>query len=335
MKNLPALMVAAIPATSLLCQVNASLTTVTPVAAAATASSVSPASFVGVPAGAPANALNLVTSGYGTNGALVGASTATTASGGAALYVRCNLFMQTPSTTTWSTGTSPSPSAAGAAFGPVEFLGRIQAPAGTRGSLTLSYGRATLPASGAIVNQGLIDVGADGTPERITMGTGMVRRTIPANGELPIRFVIENHATTAAASILSVCTLSVIFNPDPPATCTITAYGTPCGAQSSGSESSLGGLRAITLLSSGGFAQAPVFSAFGTQNSGPVLPGGCQLLNEGSALMLLTTDAAGFAVQTITVPVSAIGTLYQQFVPLDPSTLAIRASNGLAIDCAL
>jgi hypothetical protein len=316
--------------------VNASLTSVTPIAALATASSILPASFVGVPAGV-AGPVAVQTSGYPASGTQIGANAVVSGSGGAIVTLRSNVIMTRLSATAWATGTSPSPAAAGATFGPVEVLGRLQFPPGTRGNVTITYSRVNPVLSGTatIVNQGLIDIDADGTPELVAPSSVVLRRTVGANGELLVRIVMENHATTTG-TLISTCNFSASFVPDPPATCTITSYGTPCGgAQSSGSESSLGALRAITLLSSGGFARAPVVSTFGTQNSGPVLPGGCQLLNEASMLMLLTSDASGFATQVITVPVSAIGTLYQQFVPIDPATLAIRASNGLAIDCAL
>jgi hypothetical protein len=321
----------------LLAQVTVDVSALTPIAVGAIANGTVPASFVGVPQGAPANTLSLQTAGGPANGAsFTVVRNSTAAAVGFTVSARA-LFVLSAGVLR-AGGTSASPSAAGSSLGPVEVLGRFLGTPGTTGRVRLLLNRGILPigtpAPLASIASGLADVGNDGTAELTGPSPGIeIPVTIGASGELPVRVRAEALLATLGGGNVFV-TVRVDFLPDPVATCTITPYGSPCnGASSNGSAVDLGTIRAVTLLSAGGFAQAPVLSLFGSQNIGPTLPGGCALLTDAAIVVPLVSDPVGAAVHAFTLPVTASGTLFHQFVPLDLAAFAFRASNGLEIAC--
>lgn len=231
-------------------------------------------------------------------------------------------------------GMTPS-TAAVPTFGAVDLVVSFVGTPGLTGNVHSSISRNVVPSvPTSVVNQCAIDVGNDGTFEATAAGQMTVPVRMDASGHADVRIVVENHGYTVPGLLVSSATLAVQFVADPIANCIITPYGAGCGAmQSSGTSVQLGTARAISLLGSGSAAQSMVLSAFGLQNSGPVLPGGCALLTDATFVMPLLADRFGYVSQTLNVPATAAGTLYHQFIALDPA-MRIAASNGLDITCA-
>lgn len=310
------------------------VTTLSPVGVA-TAAAGSPTQFAGVQANALAAPLNLSTSplGGGVNAATLWCGVLGGSPLGSTTRIESSLFLL--DTVPRSAGTTASGAATGFAHGPVEFLVVLSGAAGRVGQLRLLSTSVTSAPSATttLVNQVTIDVYADGIPE-FTSPSGQVVLPVVfgASGSIPVKVTMENHAA-GTGMIVSQSSTDVVLEMDP---VTVAPYGLGCGgATSSGVTSGLAltpaGYSTITLSSAGGFANAPVVSAFGTQNVGPLLPGGCALLTDATILVPMLSDGAGAATHTFLVHATAVGLLYQQFVPIDLAAFAFRASNGLAI----
>jgi hypothetical protein len=332
MKSAPRLLVCACVSFPLAAQATVDLTTLTPVGVASAAPT---PTFVGVPANAPANDLSLLTGATLAEGATF--RTVVTGSATAPGFVVNARSSFAPATGLRIAGTTASTGAAGA-FGPVDVLATFRAAPGTTGRLQVQLLQFALPINAVNatgVAAGLVDIGADGVPE-VTQQTGVAQFPVVfgASGEVRVLVRTEALAVVANGGFAASVLVDTVFLPDPPTSCTITPYGAGCGgAAASGTHVTSGALRAITLLGTGGIAGMPVISAFGDQTNGPALPGGCLLLTTSTVLIPLLADPFGAATHTFTVPVSAAGTLSQQFVPLDLATFTFRASNGLEITC--
>ncbi|MBL8732037.1 MAG: hypothetical protein JNN13_06680 [Planctomycetes bacterium] len=280
---------------------------------------------VGVPAGAPADALDLQVGGV--IELITLKTVADTLPDGATFRVQTNVGVQfAPNTcgTTASTGSY--------APGPVALRVTLSGPPGAMGNLSVF---AVGAGPSAATRTFAVDVDDDGTLELGASGTLQLPVLLDANGELRLRLAVENSLTQSAPNGSGLAHIIVNFHAQPFATCTITPFGAGCGGTTStGVEQTLGAMRTLTLLAAGCFAQNPVLSAFGAQDVGPTLPGGCALRTDASLLFLVPADNLGYAAHTLTLPAQATGTLYHQFVPIDLSTLTFRASNGLDITCA-
>ena len=239
-------------------------------------------------------------------------------------------------TATERAGSSASPGAAGATFGPHSILCTFHAAPGTVGTIQLSF-RASTALGGA--TSFAIDVGNDNVVEASgTQGTNVALPfTFPASGSVDVRvdnqcYAVGNGTTTMHYSWTEIwCG----FRPDLTATCTIANYGTGCGPVAAGSEVVIGNQRVLTTLVTGCYPSAPVIAVTGTQQLNLQLPGGCALLSSGEAISLLTADGAGLATKSWTIPATAVGTMFHQFLPvtLQGSSLVFSASNGVRIDC--
>lgn len=228
-------------------------------------------------------------------------------------------------------GTTTATTPTGTALGPVQMLGRFHASPGTGGRVEISWVR-NLSAIGTAVSTAAVDVGADGTVE-VSAPTTLVAVPIvvDATGILRVGVTIANYHGSLSNGF-SDSLVTVRFVPHP--VCTITYYGTSCqGAFSVGTQSVAGPTRTITLTLFGGFPNDVVASVFGTQNSGPALPGGCALWNDASIVMLMAADPLGQLQHQVTIPTAALGTIYHQFVPVELVTWTFRASNGLDFTC--
>lgn len=310
------------------------LTSVTPVAVASTAVG-QPTVFTGVPANVPANYVQLTTSPSGIDGASLGASSPTIGFGGS-LRIDTAIFFLGATSVSRAAGTATSNGPSGPAFGPVELLVRFYAFPGTHGQLTLDAGAIVSPSAGTVtlVNQAAIDVNADGTVEASsTSGPVILPWVAPASGELFVKLTIDNHAA-GTGFLYSTSRTEVMLVLDPPSQCTVTPYGVGCGgATSSASQVTTASSHMIVLNGAGGFANAPTVSAFGSQNTGPTLPGGCVLVTDAVILVPFLSDALGATQHVLFMPVSALGTLYHEFVSIDLATFTFRASNGIEIRC--
>ncbi|HEX5050223.1 MAG TPA: hypothetical protein VFZ65_00495 [Planctomycetota bacterium] len=315
-----------------ICDLAAQLSVEVSAASAVGLASTSPASFVGIPEGADASSLDLQTSGFPSAGARLVVHASSTSPFAATAQIASHTLVvsgDTETGTTPSTGGSP-------VYGPIELLVRFRTTPGTTGRVAVSFTRNLYPVSSPLatsVVQGRVDMGDDGRFDLTRPSQAVFPVFAGPSGEIVARVVLENHAET---SVTLINTSSIVLNytADPPTTCTITRYGPGCGgAQSNGSSLQLGTWRAIALLGNGNFAGAPAISAFGAHDTGPTLPGGCSLLTDGAAPFALVSDAFGYVSHTVTVPATAAGTIYHQFLSIEPGTLAIRASNGLAISC--
>lgn len=239
-------------------------------------------------------------------------------------------------TATEQAGSSASPAAAGATFGPHSILCTFHAAPGTVGTIQLSFRAAT--ALGGTTSFAL-DVGNDNVVEASgTQGTTVsVPFTFPASGSVDVRVDNQCHAVGNGTTTTHYSWTEIWcgFRPDLTATCTIATYGTGCGPVAAGSELVLGSQRVLTTLVTGCYPNAPVIAVTGTQQLNLQLPGGCALLSSGEAITLLTADAAGLASKSWTVPATAVGTMFHQFLPvtLQGSSLVFQASNGVRIDC--
>ena len=308
--------------------------TVSPVAVASTTAGL-PTVFFGVPTNAAADYLQLTTSPTGIDAASLGVSHPSVGFGGS-VRIDTSVFFLGATPGSRSAGTATANGPGGPAFSPVEFLVRFHAFPGTHGLLTLDAGSVVSPSAGTVtlVNQATIDVNADGTVEASsTSGIVILPWVAPPGGELLVKLIVDNHAA-GTGFLYSTSRTQVTLALDPPAQCTITTYGNGCGgATASGNQQQTGSSRIVTLFGAGGFPNAPMVSIFGGQNVGPTLPGGCVLRNDALILVPLLSDALGNTTQSFGLPVSALGTLYQQFVSIDLATFAFRASNGVEIHC--
>ncbi len=239
-------------------------------------------------------------------------------------------------TTSAEAGTSASASAAGATFGPHAILCTFHNTPGTVGNIVLSFRASTAP-NGA--TSFALDVGNDNVVE--AQGTSTTNVSLPytfgPSGSVDVRvdnecYAVGNGSNTTQYSWTEIW---VAFRPDLTATCTIQNYGTGCGPVAAGSELVIGNQRVLTMLVTGCYPNAPVIAVTGTQQFNLQLPGGCALLSSGEAITLLTADGAGLASKSWTIPVTALGTAFHQFLPvtLQGNSLVISASNGVRIDC--
>lgn len=238
-------------------------------------------------------------------------------------------------------GTSASPQAAGAVFGAHSFLMKIQAPPGTKGTVSVSWHHKGDLGAWA---KGSVDIGDDANPEWSGGGPGhdaFVKRfpaAVDKNGLLVVRLTTEAQAPgsgNTADWVNYFIDLFVGFAPESAATCTITPYGSGCGPVLAGGAVTTGGRHVITLLMTGGFPNSFALALTGTQALNLSLGGGCYLLSNGVAVALLPTDAQGDATQVWKVPVSLPGRSFHQFLPiaLQGQSLVLQASNGLKVEC--
>ncbi|MCA8966449.1 MAG: hypothetical protein H6838_18115 [Planctomycetes bacterium] len=239
-------------------------------------------------------------------------------------------------TTSAEAGSSASATAAGATFGPHAILCTFHASPGTVGHIILNFRASTAP-NGA--TSFALDVDNDNVVD--ASGTATTNVSLPytfgPSGSVDVRVDNECYAVGNGSSSTqySWTEIWVAFRPDLTATCTIQNYGTGCGPVAAGNELVIGNQRVLTMLVTGCYPNAPVIAVTGTQQLNLQLPGGCALLSSGEAITLLTADGAGLASKSWTIPVTALGTAFHQFLPvtLQGNSLVFSASNGVRIDC--
>jgi hypothetical protein len=225
---------------------------------------------------------------------------------------------------------------AGGGFAPHAILATFNAAPGTAGNLILQFRKQT--AAGGRTSFAM-DVGNDGVLD--AQGNQATTVTLPytfgASGSVAVRvdnecFAVGNGSTSTMYSWTEIW---IGFRPDLTATSTIAAYGQSCGPTAVGSDLVVGNQRILTMLVTGCYPNSPVIAVTGTQANNLQLPGGCSLLCSGEAITLLNADATGLAAKTWSIPVTAIGTAFHQFLPITLSggNLVITASNGVRIDC--
>lgn len=322
-------------------QASVSLVAATPVAAA-TAASGGSTTFQGIPQGRPIGASPnnvFLTTSQSPTGAYLSATTIcypTSSYQGSAGF---NFFERAYARGTANdvAGSSASGAAAGATFGPHAVLATFQAPPGTVGRLIVQFRRSA--ANGGTASAA-VDVGNDGTAEfaQTAAGNLSLPYTFGGSGQVDVRVANECRSVGNGSSttVYTWTEVFVGFQPDLTATCTFTNYGQGCGGvQAAGTELVVGNTRTILMSAIGGFPNDPVLVATGSQQVGLQLPGGCSLLCNAEGVRLVTADASGTASTTWTIPTTAIGTAYVQFLPLTDvnGALVLRASNGVRIDC--
>lgn len=234
-------------------------------------------------------------------------------------------------------GSSASTAAAGGTFGPHAVLANFQAAPGTAGRLVVSFRRSA--ANGGTASAA-IDVGNDGTTE-FAATTGQqwsTAYTFGPSGQLAVRVANEcsSFGASATTTMYTWTELSVTFQPDRTATCTITSYGQGCGGvQAAGTELVVGNTRTVVVLATGCFPNGVALVATGSQQLGLSLPGGCSLLCNAEGVAVVSSDAGGNATATWSLPTTVVGTTYVQFLPLADvnGNLVLRASNGVEVAC--
>lgn len=234
-------------------------------------------------------------------------------------------------------GSSASTSPTGTTFGSHAVLATFGAAPGTVGRILVSFRRSA--ANGGTAGAS-VDVGNDGSIEfaSTTAAETSYPCTIGPTGQVVVR--VGNECRSAgngsATSVYTWTELHVAFRPDLTATCTFTNYGTGCGgAQAAGTGLVVGSARTITVLATGCFPNSPVILATGSQQLGLALPTGCTLLCNAEGVAITAADASGNTASTWTVPATLVGTTFVQFLPIADvnGLLALRASNGIRIDC--
>jgi hypothetical protein len=304
------------------------LTALSPIGVGSTLTT--PPTFVGVPAGAPAGALDLGTSGTGADGARILTSTEAL-TGGAAFQVVTGVQFSN-ATTLVAAGTTSASSPAGAAFGPVDLLASFQAPPGATCRVIVIASANGSTGSHVAVNRAQVDVGADGTVEFTSPSPqGEVPVVVGASGTVRVRVTVENHVFGTGTFLSTTVTSVRLLLPS--TSCSITPFGSGCnGAASTGTHQLAAPSRVLFLNLTGAFPQQPVLSLFGSQNTGPTI-GGCGLLTDGAISQLLFAPPSGSITWGTAIPHDAVGTLYHQFLSIDLPTFSVRASNGLQIVC--
>ena len=234
-------------------------------------------------------------------------------------------------------GSSMSAAAAGAGFGPHAVLATFSAAPGTAGNIVVNWSNnsATAGTAGAMV-----DVDDDGVIEvsQAAPGSFSIPYTIGASGQVVVRVGNEcrSDGNGAGTMVYTWTEMWVGFQPDQTASCTFTNYGQGCaGTQAAGAELVVGSTRTIFTLATGCFPNSPAIVVIGSQQINLPLLNGCALLSSGDTFELAVADAAGNATASWSIPTTAVGTSFVQFLPIANvgGLLAIQASNGVRITC--
>ncbi|MEZ6035973.1 MAG: hypothetical protein R3F29_00740 [Planctomycetota bacterium] len=237
-------------------------------------------------------------------------------------------------------GTSASAVATGATFGSHEVLATFSAAPGTVGHVKVSWrnNATTVGASGTTGAR--VDVGDDGVFEvdQAAAGEFSIPFTFGASGQVVVRVGNEcrSRGDGTSATVYTWTEMWVGFQPDLTATCTFTNYGQGCaGVQAAGNELVVGNTRTIFMLATGCYPGSPAIVAIGSQQLALPLLNGCSLLSNAESLALVAADGAGNATASWSIPVTVVGTTFVQFLPIADvgGLLAIRASNGVRVDC--
>ena len=238
-------------------------------------------------------------------------------------------------------GSSSSASAAGFSFGPHQVLASFGAAPGTAGHIKVSWRNNAATVGPTAVTGVLVDIGDDGVPEvqQAAAGEFSIPFTFGPSGQVAVRVGNECRSNGDGTNnlVYAWTELWVAFQPDLTATCTFTNYGQGCaGVQAGGNQLVVGNTRTIFLLATGCFPSSPTIVAIGSQPLALPLPNGCALLSNAGSLALVPADAAGNATVSWSIPVTVTGTSFAQFLPIADvgGLLAIRASNGVRIDCS-
>ena len=234
-------------------------------------------------------------------------------------------------------GTSASAQQAGASFGPHGILCTFANTPGRVGKIVVSFRQSAASTGSTGVS---VDIGNDNTLE-LQSAVGVYREfpfTFGTSGTVDVRVANDCRAAGdgTSASFYSWTEVWVGFLPDLAATCTFTNYGQGCGPQVAGADIVIGANRLITLVGTGCFPNSPVVVANGTASLALPLPGGCTLLSNMVTISIVNADGAGITSQAWSVPVTATGRSFHQFLPvmLQGNALVLAASNGVQIDCA-
>ncbi|MFN3243904.1 MAG: hypothetical protein ACE37K_20530 [Planctomycetota bacterium] len=237
-------------------------------------------------------------------------------------------------------GSSASPASTGAGFAGHGVTATFGAAPGTAGVLRFDWRNnlTTVGPNGTAFVR--VDVDADGTFEvaQSAAATITLPYTFGPSGQVDvyIECACRSDGDGQGTSVYTWTELWSGFLPDQTATCTFTNYGQGCaGAQLAGNELVVGNTRTIFMLGTGCWPSSPVIVAIGDQQLSLPLLSGCSLLSNASTLELVTADASGNATTSWNVPTTAVGTSFVQFLPIAAvnGLLAVRASNGVRLDC--
>lgn len=234
-------------------------------------------------------------------------------------------------------GSSASTAATGATFGPHAVLATFSAAPGTVGAVKVSWrnNAATAGSANAVVdigNDGIAEVNQSG-PQEFSFPV-----TIPLSGQIVVSVGNEclSNGTGSTATEYTWTEMWVGFQPDLTATCTFTNYGTGCGgAQAAGNEIVIGNTRSVFMLATGCYPNSIAAVAVGGRQANLPLFNGCSLLCDAVDISLVSSDGAGNATKSWSIPTTMVITQFVQFLPVadQNGALVLRTSNGVRVDC--
>jgi hypothetical protein len=223
--------------------------------------------------------------------------------------------------------------------GPIDFLMTMTGTPSAQGAIQVTWqsllkGTATVAAS--------IDIGNDNSAEwqggdvQASIKSAQLPVAFDAQGKIVVKLSLDGTITGAGPFVYSNVygRLTARFMDASAGKCTITPYGSGCGgAAVAASVLPIGNDHVISLKLTGGFANAFVVEAVGTQAISLPLPAGCSLLCNAQTVLVHPTNAQGEYATTHKVSKFVAITAYHQFLPVDMqgNQLVLRASNGLKI----
>jgi hypothetical protein len=224
--------------------------------------------------------------------------------------------------------------------GAISFLVTFTGTPSAQGAIALTwqsllqYGTGTVSASADVGNDNSVEWSGGDLSGSIKNANLPV--AFDSNGKIVVKLTMDGTTTGAGQFTYSSLygRLTARFVSITAGKCTITAYGSGClGAQVAAGVLSVGNDHVINLKMTGGFPNAFVVEAVGSQQGNLVLPGNCSLLCNAVVVLIHNTDAKGEYSTAYKISKYKRATAYHQFLPIDMQNnlLVIKATNGLKI----
>lgn len=224
--------------------------------------------------------------------------------------------------------------------GPISFLVTFTGTANAQGAIALTwqsliqYGTGTASASADVGNDNKVEWSGGDLKGKIASANLPV--TFDSKGKVVLKLTMNGTTTGAGQFVTSTLygRLTAKFISINAGKCTVTAYGSGClGAQVAAGVLSVGNEHVVTLKMTGGFPNAYVIEAVGSQQANLTLPANCSLLCNALVVLVHSTNAQGEYSAVHKISKYKAATAYHQFLPIDMQNnlLVIRATNGLKI----